>query len=485
MKMGFNYFMLFRRGCRWDVGRSFTGALSPQNSVTWTSCRTLNCCPNVGEHAEQSVFPSMSPDGFANFREYAMDTIYETVAGLDVHQKTIVACVRKRQPKGGISDEVRTFGSMTGDLLELSDWLSKEGVTHVAMESTGVLWKPVWNILDGQFELLLVNPIELKRVPGRKSDVTDSQWIAHLLQCGLLRSSFVPSRAQRELRDLTRQRTQLTREQTRVINRIHKTLEDANIKLGSVATDIMGKSGRAMLRALADGERDSAKLAELALGTLRGKIPQLRRALQGDMKDHHLFMLKTLLKHLDFLEEEIASFSQRISERLRPFLGPTQLERLDQIPGVNVRTIENVLAEIGTDMTRFPDEHHLSSWAGMCPGNEESAGKRIRRRTTGGNCWLRSALTEAAWAAGRSKGTYLGALYRRLAPRRGKKRALIAVAHTLLVIIYHLLKTDVSYQDLGSDFFDKLNPEQYRRYLVKRLEGLGFTVELTPKDAAA
>ncbi len=415
-----------------------------------------------------------------------MDTIYENVAGLDVHQKTIVACVRRRQPQGRLSEQIRTFGTMTGDLLELSDWLSKEGVTHVAMESTGVLWKPVWNILDdGRFQLLLVNPVELKRVPGRKSDVTDSQWIAHLLQCELLRSSFVPSRPQRDLRDLTRQRTQLTMEQTRLINRIHKTLEDANIKLGGVAADIMGKSGRAMLDALVAGERNPAKLADLALARMRGKIPELQRALRGHLTDHHVFLLKSLLKQMDFLDQEIAAFSQRIEVCLRPFLNSEQMQRLDAIPGVNRRTIENVVAEIGSNMSRFPDEHHLSSWAGMCPGNEESAGKRIRRKTTKGNSWLRSALTEAAWAASHTKGSYLGALNRRLAPRRGKKRALVAVGHAILVIIYHMLKAKVTYQDLGADFFDKLKPEQYRRYLVKRLESLGFDVELKPKDAAA
>jgi transposase len=414
-----------------------------------------------------------------------MDAIYDNVAGLDVHQKTIVTCVRKRQPQGGITEQVRTFGTMTGELLQLSDWLTQQGVTHVAMESTGVLWKPVWNILDGQFQLLLVNPVELKRVPGRKSDVSDSQWIAHLLQCGLLRSSFVPSRPQRELRDLTRQRTQLTHEQTRIINRIHKTLEDANIKLGAVASDILGKSGRAMLEALVAGERDPAKLADLAKKRLRGKIPQLKQALEGHLTEHHVFMLQKLLGHLQYLEEEIAAFTQRIEECLRPFLNQEQITRLDEIPGVNVRTIENVVAEIGTDMNRFPDEHHLSSWAGMCPGNEESAGKRIRQRTTKGNSWLRSALTEAAWAASRTKDSYLGAVYRRLAARRGKKRALIAIGHTLLVIIYHMLKDNVPYKDLGPDFFDNLKPEQYRRYLVKRLESLGYNVELKPQDKAA
>ena len=413
-----------------------------------------------------------------------MDLIYENVAGLDVHQKTIVACVRKRQPQGGVVEEVRTFGTMTGDLLAMSDWLAEESVMHVALESTGVLWKPVWNILDGRFELLLVNPRELKRVPGRKSDVSDAQWIAHLLQCGLLRSSFVPPRPLRELRDLTRQRTQLTCEQTRIVNRIHKTLEDANIKLGAVASDIMGKSGRAMLKALLAGERNPANLADLAEGRMRAKIPQLKEALRGHLTGHHVFLLETMLEHLQFLEQEIDAYSQRIDECLRPFLDPDQMRRLDEIPGVNRRTIENVVAEMGTDMSRFPDEHHLSSWAGMCPGNEESAGKRTRRRTTKGDSWLRSALTEAAWAAGRTKNSYLGALYHRQAARRGKKRALIAVGHTLLVIIYHMLKSDVPYKDLGPDFFDKLKPEQYRRYLVKRLESLGFNVELKPKDAA-
>jgi transposase len=374
---------------------------------------------------------------------------------------------------------------MTGDLLQMSDWLASEGVTHVAMESTGVLWKPIWNILDGRFTLLLVNPRELKQVPGRKSDVNDSQWIAHLLQCGLLRSSFVPSRPQRELRDLTRQRTQLIREQTRIANRIHKTLEDANIKLGAVASDILGKSGRAMLNALVNGERNPTRLAQLAEGRLRGKQPQLQQALQGHLTEHHVFLLETMLGHLNYLEQEVAKFSQRIEECLRPFLTAEQIQRLDLIPGVNRRTIENVVAEMGADMTRFPDEQHLSAWAGMSPGNEESAGKRIRSRTTKGDSWLRCALIEAAWAASHTKGSYLGAQYRRLAARRGKKRALVAVGHTLLVIFYHLLKVEIAYKDLGPDYFDKLKPEQYRRYLVKRLESLGFDVELKPRDSAA
>lgn len=414
-----------------------------------------------------------------------MDIMYRNVAGLDVHQKTIVACIRKVEPQGDIVELVETFATMTRDLLHLSDWLTAHGVTHVAMEATGVLWKPVWNILEGHFELLLVNPRELKQVPGRKSDVRDCQWIAHLLHCGLLRSSFVPSRCQRELRDLTRQRTQLSAEHTRVANRIHKTLEDTNIKLAAVASDILGKSGRAMLHALLAGERDPAKLAELAEGRLREKIPQLKEALLGHLTDHHCFMLRRLLDHLDYVEREIEVFSQRIEECVRPFLSNQQMKRLDEIPGVNQRTIENVVAEIGTDMSHYPDEDHLSSWAGVCPGNEESANKRVRNRTTKGNRWLRRALAEAAWAAGHTQHSYLGKQYRRLAARRGKKRALIAVAHTLLGIIYHMLKADVQYRDLGEDYFDKLKPEHYRRYLVKRLESLGFEVTLTPKNEAA
>jgi transposase len=413
-----------------------------------------------------------------------MDILFGNVAGLDVHKETIVACVRKLQPQGSIAEQVETFGTMTGDLLRLLDWLTAQQVTHVAMEATGVLWKPVWNILEGHFQLLLVNPRELKRVPGRKSDVSDSQWIAQLLQCGLLRSSFVPDRPQRELRDLTRQRAQLVAETTRVANRIHKTLEDANIKLGSVASDILGVSGRRMLHAILAGERDPQKLAHLALGALRLKIPQLMKALEGHWTEHHTFLIRYLLDHLEYLERQIELFNARVGQCLRPFVTDEQIERLDEIPGVNLLTIQNVLAEIGWDMSRFPSEDHLSSWAGMCPGNEESAGKRIRNRTTKGNRWLRRALTEAAWAASHTKNSYLGAQYRRMAPRRGKKRALVAVGHTLLGIIYHMLKEPVAYQDLGPDHFDKLKPEQFRRYLVKRLEGLGYEVTLTEKVVA-
>jgi transposase len=415
-----------------------------------------------------------------------MDTVFARVAGLDVHQKFVTVGVRCRLETGKLFAEVREFGTMTSDLKALADYLEALGVTHVAMESTGVLWKPVWNILDGRFKLLLVNPRHVKQVPGRKSDVSDAEWIAQLLQCGLLQGSFVPRRELRELRDLTRFRAQLASEQTRLANRIHKVLEDANIKLGAVASDILGKSGRAMLRALIDGERDPNKLANLAEGRLRGKIPELKLALEGHFTDHHLFMVEHLLTHLNELERHIEEISRRIAQCLEPLFDDNHMDRFDAIAGVNRTTIENVIAEIGVDMSVFPTEHHLSSWAGICPGNEESAGKRLRNRTTRKNRWLRRALTEAAWAAGRTKHSYLGAQYRRLAARRGKKRALVAVGHSLLVIFYHMLKhPDLEYKDLGVDYFDRMEPERLQRYLVKRLERLGYRVTLTREADAA
>jgi len=375
---------------------------------------------------------------------------------------------------------------MSDDLLALFDWCQRHGVTHIAMESTGVFWKPIWNIFDnGTFELLLVNPKELKQVPGRKSDVKDSQWSAQLLACGLLRSSFVPERPQRELRDLTRQRAQLHGEHTRVVNRIHKVLQDANIKLSSVATDVMGVSGREMLSALIDGVDDPEVLAELAQGKLRAKIPELRRALLGKMTPHHRFMLEQYLDHVAHLEQQIVAFSERIKEAIAPFVEATLMEVLNEIPGVNVETIENVIAEIGVDMTQFPTAGHLSSWTGMCPGNETSAGKRSRSRTTKGNTWLRRALCQAAWGASRTKDSYFQAQYRRLAGRRGVKRAAVAVGRGILEV-FHVLLSDRSlrYQDLGGDYFDKLDPERLCRHLVKRIEGLGDEVDLKPHRAA-
>jgi transposase len=411
-----------------------------------------------------------------------MDTLFVRVAGLDVHLKVIQCAIRCRQDSGKLDAQVRSFGTMTRDLRALADYLQQKGVTHVAMEATGVLWKPVWNVLEGRFTLLLVNPRHLKKVPGRKTDVTDAEWIAQLLQCGLLRGSFVPHRALRDLRDLTRQRAQLIGEHTRAANRIHKVLEDANIKLGAVASDVLGKSGRKMLRALLSGQNEPEEMADLALGVLRKKIPELKLALDGHCTEHHRYLLRRHLSHLGYLERQTAEFSQQIAQLLGKLLPEPTRRRLDGIDGVNDRTIENVIAEIGVDMTIFPDEHHLSSWCGMCPGNEESAGRRLRSRTRKGNRWLRRALTEAAWAASHTKKTYLAAQFRRLAARRGKKRALVAVGHSLLVIMYHVLKNNVEYHDLGPDYFDKLEPERLRRYLVKRLQNLGFDVALSPKN---
>ena len=411
-----------------------------------------------------------------------MDTLFFKVAGLDVHLKWIQCAVRCRQESGKLFTEVRTFGTMTRDLRALADYLQTLGVTHVAMEATGVLWKPIWNVLEGRFALLLVNPRHLKKVPGRKSDVSDAAWIAQLLACGLLRGSFVPGRALRNLRDLTRHRAQLTAEHARVANRIHKLLEDANIKLGAVASDVLGKSGRKMLRALLNGEEDTAKLADMAMKRLREKIPQLRLALEGNCTKHHRYLLGRLLGHLGYLESQMAEFSSQIRQELNELLPASARDRLDAIPGFDQRTIGNVIAEIGVDMSTYPDEHHLASWCGMCPGNEESAGRRLRSRTRKGNRWLRRGLVEAAWAASHVKKSYLAAQFRRLAAKRGKKRALLAVAHSLLVIIYHVLKHNVEYRDLGPDYFDRLEPERLRRYLVKRLQGLGYDVTLSPKN---
>ncbi len=315
--------------------------------------------------------------------------------------------------------------------------------------------------------------------------MNDAQWIAQLLSCGLLHNSYVPQREQRELRDLTRQRAQLAGEHTRCVNRIHKVLQDANLKLSSVATDVMGLSGRDILAALVAGQDDPKTLAELARGKLRRKIPELKRALRGHITPHHRFLLERLLDHVAHLEEQLAAFSARIEEALRPFVSDATFKVLDDVPGIDRETIENVVAEIGTDMSRFPTHGHLSSWTGMCPGNEESAGKRKRNRTTKGNVWLRRALTQAAWAAARKKGSYFQAQYRRLAGRRGRKRAAIAVGHSLLVVIYHLLKhPSMRYVDLGGNYFDTLNPERLRRHLVKRLEALGYEVTLTERAAA-
>jgi len=413
-----------------------------------------------------------------------MDTLYPCVGGLDVHKQTVVACVRRVGKAGRVWKEVRTFGTMTRHLQALRAWLTAEGVTHVAMESTGVFWKPVYNTLETHFTLLLVNARDIKQVPGRKTDVKDCEWIAQLLQCGLLRSSFVPARAQRELRELTRHRTKLVQQHSAVVNRLHAVLQDANVKLSSVATDIVGVSGREMIAALQAGENDPAKLAELARGRLRGKIPELRVALDGLVREHHRFLLQLLLAQLDFLATAIDQLSQRI-EAISPPDFRAAVQLLTTADGIQQRTAENVLAETGIDMAPFPSHKHLSSWAGVCPGNNESAGKRKSWKTPKGNRWLRAALAEAAWAASHTKDTYIGAQFRRLARRRGKKRAMVAVSHTLLVSIYHMLRAQVPYADLGADHFERLHPERLTRYHVSKLEHLGYKVSLVPVQEAA
>lgn len=411
-----------------------------------------------------------------------MEVLYRICCGLDVHKKTIVACLLA-EDEGGRKKEVRTFSTMTPELLDLRDWLHAAGCTHAAMESTGVYWKPVFNILEGAMKVLLINAHHIKAVPGRKTDVSDSEWIAQLLRHGLLHGSFVPDASIRELRDLTRHRTKLIHEQTAVINRIQKVLEDANIKLGSVATDVMGKSGLAMIEALVAGVSDVDALAGLAQGRLKRKKDLLTQALQGRVTDHHRFLLSELLDHLHYLEQAIERVSQQIEEKMRPFEHAAQ--RLDTIPGVDQRTAERLIAEMGADMRVFPSERHLASWAGMCPGNNESAGKHKTGKTRKGNGWLRSALTEAAWGASRTKKSYLKAQYHRLAARRGKKRAIVAVGHSILVMAYHILKDGVSYHELGEGFFDRLHTIRLTRSLIKRLESLGHKVTVEPCARAA
>ena len=407
-----------------------------------------------------------------------MNVIYERCAGWDVHKKTGVACVLT--PDG---QETRTFGTMSADLLVLSDWLLACGCTHVAMESTGDYWKPVFNMLEGTFEVLLVNAQHVKAVPGRKTDVKDAAWLAELLQHGLLRASFIPPVAQRELRDLTRYRRTFIRERATLVNRVQKLLEDANIKLASVATAMMGVSGRAMLAALLAGHTDPQTLADLAKGRLRTKWEQLVKALEGRVKPHHRCVLAELLCQIDSLDETIARFDERIQEIDAPFEAAVGL--LDTIPGVARDTAEMIVAEIGTDMSRFPSADHLASWAGVAPGNHESAGKRTSGKTRKGNRFLRTILVQAAHAAARTQGTYLSAQYRRLATRRGKKRAILAVAHAMLVMAYDMIPRQEPYREAGADDFDQLQPEDTARRLVKRLESLGYQVTLQKQASGA
>ena len=400
-----------------------------------------------------------------------MEVMYERCCGLDVHKKSITACVLTRDDR-----QIRTFETTRRGLLELADWLSRLDVAAVAMESTGVFWKPVYNLLEHEFELVVANARHIKAVPGRKTDVKDSEWIASLLRHGLLKPSFIPDRSQRELRELVRYRRRLVQDRSQTAGRMHKVLEGGNIKLASVATDILGVSGREMLRAMIAGETDPNVLAEMSRGRLRKKRDELRWALEGTMGDHQRFMLGAQLRMLETLEAEIASIDEEVARRLDPL--EETINRLDAIPGVGRRAAEDILAEIGTDMSKFPSASHLTSWAKLSPGNYQSAGKRRSGYTGRGNPWLGAVLTEVAQAAARTRDTYLSARYRRIAARRGRKRAVTAISRTVLKIIYHMLKDGSDYRDLGADYFDQRDKGYTLLRNVRRIERLGYEVTL-------
>jgi transposase len=407
-----------------------------------------------------------------------MEVVHARCAGLDVHKKSVYGCVICCETGGEKRQEKRSFGTMTRDLLSLADWLKQHGVTHVVMEATGVYWRPIWAILEGQFELMLVNPHHVKAIPGRKTDAKDCEWIAELLQHGLLRGSFVPPTEIQDLRDLTRYRVELRQAQARVANRIQKLLEQANIKLSSVVSDTLGVSGQQMLEAMIAGQQDPEQLADLARKKLRGKIPELRLALEGRMRDHHRFMLKEYLEEWRALRERIRRVEEEIERRIVPFEQVVSL--WESIPGMNRLTACNLVAEIGVNMGQFPSAQHAASWAGLCPGNNESAGKRMSGTTRDGNKWLRRTLCQGAWAVTRVKDCYLASQFRRVAARRGMKRAVMAVAHSMLIIAYTMLKTGRYYQELGGSYLDQINRDQLQRYFTKRLERLGLTVTVTP-----
>jgi transposase len=412
-----------------------------------------------------------------------MDVIVDRCAGLDVHKKTVMATVRSPDGKGGRAQATREFATFTGRLVELRDWLTGEGVTQVAMEATGIYWKPVWHVLeDAELELLLVNPAHFKNLPGRKTDVKDSEWLAQLLECGLLRGSFIPPADIAKLRDLTRYRSKIIGERVRETQRVQKVLEDAGIKLDSVATDVLGKSCRAMIEALIAGERDPEVLAEMALTRMRPKIGVLREALVGRFDDHHALLLRMHLDHIDELQAMEARLDGEVDRVMGPFAEAAT--RLLSIPGVGKRVAEVIVAEIGTDMGRFPTAKHLASWVGLCPGHHESAGKRRSGKARKGNPALRAAMCEAAWAASHGKDTYLAAQFRRFNRRfgtKGETKAIFAVAHTMIVIVWHILDSGCTYDELGADFFERrINTEARQRHLVRQLEALGHNVTLEP-----
>jgi transposase len=405
-----------------------------------------------------------------------MEVVHAHCAGLDVHQATVVATVRVPAPDGTRRAVTETFGTMTPDLLALREWLQGYGVTQVALESTGVYWKPVYYVLEDAFALLLINMHALKRVPGRKTDVQDSAWLAQLLECGLLRASFVPPPAIRELRDLSRYRTQQVHDRAREVNRLCKVLEDAGLKLTTVMSDVMGASGRAMLRALMEGTTDPVVLADLARGRLRAKLPALQRALHGRFRGHHAFLIEQILAKIDYLDEALDRLTSELDRRLVPF-EPT-LAALDTIPGIDRSGAICLIAETGGDMTRFPTAGHLCSWAAMCPGQNESAGKRQSGTTRKGNRYLRGALVQSALAATRKKNSALQARYYRVKRHRGHKKAIVAVGHQLLEIAYYIMRDGVTYRELGGDYFARRDAERAVRRNVRQLEALGYRVTI-------
>jgi transposase len=399
-------------------------------------------------------------------------------AGLDVHQKTVVACTLVGSAGADPKIEKRTFGTSTSQLLTLADWLRQQGITHVAMESTGTYWKPVWAVLDGEFDLTLCNAAHIKQVPGRKTDQKDAEWIADLLRHGLLKKSFVPPQPQQDLRELTRYRAQVSADRSAVSNRIRKLLEGANIKLGSVASDVLGVSGRRMLEAIVKGEADPDRLADLALGQLKEKRAQLIEALSGRIRDHHRKLLRLELAQWKFLDALVAELEQAIEEALGPFL--TAVELVKTVPGFSDVSAAAVIAEIGANMEQFGAPGRLSSWGGICPGNNASAGKQYSGKTRSGNIWLKRILCQVAWAASHTRHTYFAALFRRIGARRGKKRAILAVGHALLETIFAMLRKQQSYQELGADYFDRLHADGLKRYCLRKLEAMGHRVILEP-----
>ena len=406
----------------------------------------------------------------------SLQMLYARCAGLDVHKKTVVACVLLTATTGRLSKEVRTFATTTVGLLALREWLSSQGVTHVAMESTGVYWRPVFNLLESTVEVILVNAQHIKALPGRKTDIRDSEWLADLLRHGLVRPSFIPPKPIRDLRDLVRYRKSLVRSHTQQVNRVHKVLETANIKLTSVASDVLGKSGRDMLEALMAGESSPETLAELARGRLRKKLPALREALEGRVEATHRQLLRHQLDLIAYLEADLERIEGQIDQLLDPY--EQQVSRLTQIPGIGRMTAATILAEIGTDMSRFPSAKHLASWAGLAPGNKQSGGKRLKAHTNKGNTHLRAVLAEVVWVISHTHGNYLSAQYHRLAGRIGKKKAIVAVSHSVLVIIYCLLRDNQDYHELGADFFERLDGTRQRDHAVRRLQALGYKVTL-------